>query len=422
MMLIRATADSGTVPDPYTGLQIPQRIERAEVVVQEGPARSAVTYDWVDLSFAPEIAVPADAWADWDAANQRWITVGEKFPEGVTALRKSTVYYPADLYSTVKWHDGSAFSAADIVLGMILTFDRGNEASIIYDAAQAPTLRSFLSAFRGVKIVSVDPLVIETYTDLWYLDAETVPYTWWPYYLQGPGAWHNLALGIFAESEEAVAFSSARADALGVEHLSYIAGPTIPLLDGYLQRAQATNYVPYADAMAPFLADGEVAARYANLAAWKAAKGHYWLGTGPFYLERAFPVESVVQLNRNPNHTDPAERWARFGEPQLAEVEIDGPNRVAIGEAATFDVFVTFRDEAYPAGDISQVKYLVFDGTGSLATSGDASMTAEGVYSVTLDAATTGALAVGSNRLEIAVVSRVVALPVFDSVEFVTTR
>ena len=79
------------------------------------------TYDWVSLSTAPEIAVPGDAWADWDAANQRWITVAEKYPEGVTALRKSTVYYPADMYDTVAWHDGSPISAADFVLLLILS-------------------------------------------------------------------------------------------------------------------------------------------------------------------------------------------------------------------------------------------------------------------------------------------------------------
>ena len=56
---------------------------------------------------------------------QRFITAAEKFPEGLTALRKSVVYYPADLYSSVKWHDGSNFSIGDIVLAMILTFDRG---------------------------------------------------------------------------------------------------------------------------------------------------------------------------------------------------------------------------------------------------------------------------------------------------------
>ena len=68
------------------------------------------TLDWVDLKFTDEIQVPADAWADWDAAAQKWITVARAIPDGTTALTKITVYYPADLWD-VKWHDGSNHDA-----------------------------------------------------------------------------------------------------------------------------------------------------------------------------------------------------------------------------------------------------------------------------------------------------------------------
>ena len=53
-----------------------------------------------------------------------------------------------------------------------------------------------MSHFKGVKIVSTDPLVIETYDDLYYLDAEYMVTTWWPDYTYGPGAWHNIGLGV----------------------------------------------------------------------------------------------------------------------------------------------------------------------------------------------------------------------------------
>ncbi len=95
-MIRRGTAESGTVLDPYTGLAYPRRIERAELYVQEG-LPVGKTLDWVDLYFVDEIVVPEDAWVDWDPVAQRLITVGEKYPEGLTALRKSVVYYPEDL-------------------------------------------------------------------------------------------------------------------------------------------------------------------------------------------------------------------------------------------------------------------------------------------------------------------------------------
>ena len=47
----------------------------------------------------------------------------EKFPEGTTANVKSVVTYPADLFDTVKWHDGSPISVGDFVMTMIQSFD-----------------------------------------------------------------------------------------------------------------------------------------------------------------------------------------------------------------------------------------------------------------------------------------------------------
>ena len=167
---------------PIPGLFWPQRIEKMDVVVKEG-LPVAKTLDWVTLNTAASIEVPADAWADWDAVNQKFITVGEKFTETETANAKITVYYPADLFTTVKWHDGSPLTAADFVARMIMTFDTGKADSAIYDEAQVPTLDAFLTHFKGVKIVSTDPLVIETYDDQFYLDAEwmshhLVPVLW----------------------------------------------------------------------------------------------------------------------------------------------------------------------------------------------------------------------------------------------------
>lgn len=423
-MMIRATSELGIMPDPFTGLYWPQRIERAEVTVQEGLPVGA-SLDWVSLDFAPEIRVPADAWIDWDPVAQRFITVGEKHPEGLTALRKSVVYYPEDLFATVAYHDGSPFSIADIVIGMILTFDRAKEESAIFDAAYVPAFRSFQEQFRGVRIVQRNPLVIETYSNQWALDAEQTGLnvnTWWPHYDFGPGAWHNLAVGILAEAEQELAFTQAKADRLGIDRMNMIAGPSIPVLDRFLQQAAAENFIPYAPTLSQFISPAEAQARYANLQAWRDDKGHYWLGTGPFFLERAFPVERTVQLLRNPNFPDLATKWERFEEPRIAEVDVDGPSLVTIGAPAEFEVFITFRDELYPVADISEVKYLVFDATGELALVGEAEAVEDGLWRIVLDADATARLPEGASRLEVAVAPLIVSIPTFESLEFVTVQ
>jgi peptide/nickel transport system substrate-binding protein len=420
-MLFRGTGEQAVVFDPYTGLGLPNRIERAEVMAVEG-LPIGQTLDWVDLEFVSEIVVPEDAWADWDAAEQRWLTVGEVYTDTHTALLKSTVYYPADMYDTIAWHDGSAISAADFVMFMIIQFDRAKEESAIFDASRVSPFNSFMSAFKGMRIVSEDPLVIEHYTDNYQLDAELNVTTWWPQYAQGPGAWHNIAIAVMAEADEAAVFSQAKASELEVDRFNYIAGETVAILRDYLDVAvEEGNTIPYAPTLGEYISEDAAAERYANLTEWHRTRGHFWLGTGVFYLERAFPVEGTVILQRNANHPDPSDKWDRFAAAAIPEVEVDGPNQVDIGSEAVFEVFVDFDGAPYAVDDVTEVKFLVIDADGEISHVGEATAVADGLWEIVLDAEITGALTAGSNRLEAIVVSNRVAMPSFDSILFVTS-
>lgn len=418
-MAIRATGDVAVMPDPYTGLVWPQRIERAEVVAKEG-LPIAKSLDWVDLKFEPEIKVPADAWADWDAANQKFITVGEKFPEGTTALVKTTVVYEKDLFKKVKWHDGSPLTLADFIMGMILTFDPGKPESAIYDEAAASNLESFLSHFKGVRIVSTDPLTIETYDDYYLLDAELTVSTWWPSYSYGQAPWHALALGVQAEADKKLAFSADKAQANSVEWTSFIGGPSLEILKGYLEQDAQSDYVPYTPTLGQYVTADEAKVRYANLQKWFGEHNHFWVGTGPFYLDKVFTTEKSVVLKRFADFPDPADKWARFGEPKVATVSVDGPAQVKAGEEAKFDVVVTFKGQPYPASELASVKYLLFDANNNLVAKGDATFVADGKYQVVLSADVTKGLAAGTNKLEVVVASNVVSIPSFQSIQFVT--
>jgi len=421
----RATEDYGVIADPYTGLAWPQRIEKAEITVKTG-LPVAKTLDWVTLNTADSIEVPADAWADWDAANQVFLTVGEVYTAGLpTANTKRVFTYPADLWTTIKWHDGSPLTIGDFVMGMIMTFDRAKPESAIYDEAYVPTFESFMSVFKGVKIVSVDPLVIETYSDAYSLDAELFTGDWWPQYGFGQAPWQTIALGARAEAAKLLTFSVDRADALKTENekiewMSFIGGPSLEILNSELISATAETYIPYAPTLGQFVTADEAALRYKNTKTWFAEQGHFWIGTGPFFLNKAFPIEQTLSLARNPDYPDMADKWARFGEPQIATAEVDGPGEVAIGSEATFDVYVNFKDAAYPSADIDDVKYLLFDAKGALVAIGSATAVEEGHYTITLSADVSAKLEAGSNKIEVAVTSKVVSIPSFASYEFVT--
>jgi peptide/nickel transport system substrate-binding protein len=413
------TDSSATVADPFTGLTLPNHITSAAITVQEG-LPVGVTLDWVTLEFAPTIEVPGDAWSDWNAEDQVWITAAEKFPEGATAKVKSVVTYRSDLYEALTWHDGSPMSAADFVMALIIPFDAAKEGSPIYDESQAGNLESFLTSFKGYRITSTDPLTVEFYSDNYALDAENNVTTFWPNYGYGVHPWQSMAIGYLAEAAGELAFSADKAEANEVEWMSFISGPSLDILRAKLTEAKGKPFIPYPKVMTSFLTEAEVDLRYANLEEWYTRQGHFWVGVGPYYLNKVFPVEKTLSLLRYQDYTDAANKWARFGEARVAEAEVDGPGRVTIGEEAALDVFVTFKGEPYAQADISEVKWLLFDANGALAATGMAEAVADGQYKVTLSAEVTAKLVAGSNKLEVAILSKLVSVPSFATFEFVT--
>ncbi|MFN2186483.1 MAG: ABC transporter substrate-binding protein, partial [Anaerolineae bacterium] len=423
MMPIRGIQDNAVVPDPYTGLTLPNRLSKAEVQAVEGlPIGS--TLDWVTLEFVPEIVVPDDAWADWDAANQVWITAGERFTETATALSKVTMYYEDDFFDKITWHDGSPFTLADMVMFMIIQFDLAKPESANYDEAQVPSFESFMSSFKGWKIVSEAPLVIEYYTDAYGLDAEnnvTNARAAYPSaYGQGQAAWHNLVPGLMADANAEAAFSPDKAEVNGVEWLSYIAGPSLEIMAGKLVSATEETYIPFEPTLGNYITAEEAAQRYANLAEFYRRYGHFYIGTGPFFLQRAFPVEGNIILQHYDAYPDSADKWSQFQSAPIPEVAVDGPDRVTIGEEAVFDIFVDLGGEPYAADEIDMVKYLVFDAVGNLVEVGEGTLVEDGYYQATLGADLTGGLEAGSNQFAAIVVSKRALIPVTETWQFVT--
>ena len=123
------------------------------------------------------------------------------------------------------------------------------------------------------------------------------------------------ALGIRAEEDGALAFSQAKSSALGVEWMSFIAGPSLPFLRSYLTSAKATNYIPYEPTMGLYVTGTEASERWSNLEGWYADKGHFWVASGPFYLESADATEKVIHLKRFEDYPDPMDRWLFLLEP-----------------------------------------------------------------------------------------------------------
>ena len=132
--------------------------------------------------------------------------------------------------------------------------------------------------------------------------------------------------------------------------------------------------------------------------------GHFHVGTGPYYFDTIDLTGKSLTMKHFADFPDKADRWSVYSAPRIADVEIEGPGPVVAGEAATFDVWVTFDGEPYPVEDIKQVKFLVYDATNAVVDVADATEVEAGHYSVELTPELTTALGAGSNKLEVAVI------------------
>jgi len=307
---ITGTSESGFEYDVRDGLCWPGVAEKAEVVVQAGlpVSQGDDSKSWLSFSNSPSaIAVPATAWADWDAETQEWIPAGP----GVTAKTKTVVYYPTGTFGR-PLHDGSTLSAGDFMLYAILQFDRANPDSAIYDSAVVPVLQAFMEHFKGVEFDFTTPgydLVVTTYDDLVQLDAELIARgnSWFPRGAMiggndlGPWIWHNVALGILAEQDLELAFSQSKSEANTIEWLSFISGPSLSVLSGYLTDVLTSGnpnyaFIPYDGVLGDYITQAEALERYTNLKNFYDTYGHFWVASGPFYLTAVDTTGKKLEL------------------------------------------------------------------------------------------------------------------------------
>ncbi len=413
----KATRSGVFIPDPYTGLSWPLHMQKAAITAQEGLPITR-TLDWVSLDFAPTIHVPTDAFVDWDAKAQTFITVGTKYPQGLTAKIKSVIYFPSDLYKTTTWHDGSALSVADFIMSVIMQFDRASKDSAIYDENAVPQFEAMMQSFKGFKIDSTNPLTVEWYTDSYVSDAElNVPIAW-PDFGNGEAPWEIITISNLAEADGKIAYSAGKATAMSIEQTNFVGGSSLDILSSYLDTALANKTIPYAATLGKYITANQAVARYTNLKNWYTAHKHFWLGTGPYYIDQPYVTERTISLMNYGRYSLPSDQWASFGEPKIAAVAVTGPTSVKVGDPAEFNIAVTFKGQPYTQADIKSVKYLIFDATNAVVATGDAEFVTDGSYKVTVD---TSRLTAGANKFEAIVVSKVVAIPTFFDVNFVTT-
>jgi len=315
--------DMSVVPHPTNGLYIPWRLQKAEVVVTAGyPVGVTSPNDsWLTLTFnstPAELAVDPTAYADWDASTKQWIAAGA----GKYATTKMVAYFPTSIWDNT-YHDGSKMSPADFMISAILAFDRAKPASAIYDQYYVAAFTAFMSHFKGVKFefnTGGYGAIITTWDDTWYLDAEWIVglngngYCWYPITPYGQMCFDNLALGILAEANSQLAFNNAKAVNITAPWMSFIGGPSLNILESYLNNVTNNaspiyQYIPYAPTMGTYITGAQALERYQKMKTWYNSHHHFWVGTGPYYVNTVNHPGKIVDLKKNTAYSLPGDKF-----------------------------------------------------------------------------------------------------------------
>ena len=415
--IITGTQDLPFIRHPHTGIAMPMWADRATVTVCEGLNVSA-SEPWCVLNVVPEIVVPGNAWAEWDALSQEFVPVSTLYPDGLTSDVSVEIQYPADLFQRY-WHDGSRFALADCLLALIVALDRVEPESAYYDESALP----IEAGFRAFEIVQPNPLITRVYLDGVHLEAESIvlanDHYAWPVYGAGPAPWHSLAVGLKSEADELCAFSSAKAATLGVLQMDYVAGPSLEVLKGALAEAAVEALIPFEPTLGNYVTLSDAVQRYSDLTSYVETFGHLWVGNGPLRLQHVDTIAGIIVGETFPSYPYDSNRWMGLGDPRLAEATVSGPFTVTVGDEAIFDVSVTdLRGAPYPAADLEGAVVLLVDAEGNVVHEGEGTILGNGLIRAVLPPDVTALLVEGPTQIECIVTVKPVAIPARAEMEF----
>jgi peptide/nickel transport system substrate-binding protein len=141
--------------------------------------------------------------------------------------------------------------------------------------------------------------------------------------------------------------------------MNYLSGPSLTILSYDLNQAKIDELIPYPAVLGSYISPADAAARYTNLQDWYALHGHFWVGSGPYYLDSANFSGKTLTLKANTYYVDLADKWIDYIEPKVGDVAVSGPAHVDAGTSATFNVDVNYQGSPYPSAEIEKVTYVL---------------------------------------------------------------
>jgi peptide/nickel transport system substrate-binding protein len=380
-----AISDPGSFKNPYTGYTIPIRS------------------DWQVNTAGPldKLDVPSDA-IRWDSITQKWIQVGT----GIHATSKVTFHLKFG-----NWHNKIPMDMNDVLYGIYFLYqwgaDQTNDTKT-FDSEYSPKANQAAKTLIGVRVA--DANTIEVYQNYWHFDSGEIA--------DSAQVWPAMPWEIIYSMEKAVtdgklAFSRSDAVSKNIDWMSLIIPNNADVIKTYLKEFTKEKSIPTA---LSFVNDTNYFnSRYEASTSWIEEHGHAVIGNGPYYLDKYSPEARKITINAFVDSTYPFKTgyWKKFEDVSIPKIEnVKVPTAVTLGTGLNIPVLVTPNSTVY---------YYFTNSQGKIVENGKR-VSDNGSMTITLGPDKTMNLDLGSNDLQIFVVSDAAYKPDMYHTSFLVTK
>jgi peptide/nickel transport system substrate-binding protein len=299
----------------------------------------------------------------------------------------------------------------DVLYGIYFLYQWGADQTNntkTFDPEYSPKANQATKTLIGIRVI--DNNTIEVYQNFWHFDSDEIA--------ESAQVWPVMPWEIIYSMEKAVidgklAFSRSDAVNKNVDWMSLIIPRNADVIKINLEDFAQEKSIP--PALLSINDSNYFDSRYTASASWIKEHDHAVISNGPYYLDKYSPEARKITLNAFADVTYPfkAGYWKKFEDVSIPKIyKIKVPTAVTLGTVLNIPLLMTPNSTVY---------YYFTNSQGNIVESGK-QMSYNGSLTISLGPDKTRNLSLGSNDLQIFLVSDIAYKPDMYHTSFLVTK
>ena len=340
MVVAEPASDVAYFESPVNAIMTPLRAEVKDLETRVGRNDEG--------EVVGRIPVPADA-IMFNSATKKW----EKIGAGIKAMSRGTYFFKLGNY-----HHGRPINIAAILYKDALRIEwmnRDGEDDKYYDSSFESNIKPGQKTLVGY-VINKDATITSYFNYHFPPSRERVASWGAPGITVAGGRGVNVSWEIY----EACALLVAEGSASGTVY-SFTFGEAVEPdllrkssvddIRARLVEMKDSKWIPFG--MRGYISEAEAVSSYEAAIKWIDEKGHAFIGSGPFMIEKYDPVSNFMELSafRDPSYPYKSDYWPKHFETYAVQIDsLEMPSRVARTAAEGLPVTIYVSEILYPDG------------------------------------------------------------------------